>query len=202
MRERVADHRLRTGRPYAPRGAVPGARPLADDEACPTLFRYPGPEALLEQLARAPVALAPPGAEVLWLAERPLLEAPAAVASFGTLVVLEPLALSPQIVEGSPGLWVATPGDPGEVVWLPPSRAGEDPARWDAVRTAADARALLGDVDDERALVMERLGSYVEELALLAAAGVPAPAGAWIDLPLEERARILGARGLAGIFSR
>jgi hypothetical protein len=131
----------------------------------PPLFRYPGAEALLEALARRLPSLSPPGSDVIWLAEDPLGPAGPAPARFGSLAVLDPerLAPSPQ----GDGIWIARaqPVDDEIVIWIPPSRIAEGGRPWAGVRTATEARALLGPgYDDERADVLFALCAYLEAL--------------------------------------
>jgi hypothetical protein len=129
----------------------------------PPLFRYPGAEALLEALARRLPSLAPPGAEVLWLAEDPLGPAGRAPARFGSLAILDASALAPTPV--GDGVWVARPApvDDEVVIWIPPSRIAEGGAPWAGVSTATRARALLGPgYDDEKVDVLLALCAYLE----------------------------------------
>jgi hypothetical protein len=131
--------------------------------AIPTLFRYPGAEALVWALARKLPSLAPPGATVLWLAEDPLGPAGKAPARFGSIAVLDaaPLAPTPR----GDGIWVARPRPLAEeaTIWIPPSRIAEGGAPWAGVRTASLARALLGPgYDDERAEILDALCAYLE----------------------------------------
>jgi hypothetical protein len=199
VKETPAAFRARAGLPYLPR--VAGARPLADDEPCPTLFRYPGPAALLEALARALPPLAAPGSEVLWLAVDPLAAAPAA--RFGSLALLEPLRLSPAVVEQAFAAAARADVDEERVVWIPPSRIAAGGEPWDAVATRADARALLGPGwEDERARLVDELAGYLEEMAELARAGAPAPGVPWCEIPATERARLLAEHGLRGRWTR
>ncbi len=193
MRETPAEHAARTGAAYAP-PAVAGARPLGEDEPCPTLFRYPGAGALHETLARGLPSLAPPGAPVIWLAEDPRVRA--AAARFGTLAVLEPLALSPARV-GDVYVAAAQPVHEDGVIWVPPSAVAAGGAAWDAIATPAAARAWLGRAwDEERARVLDELGVYLEETVALARVGIAPPPEGWSQVPPGERARILAEHGL------
>jgi hypothetical protein len=131
----------------------------------PTLFRYPGAEALMEALARRLPSLSPPGSDVIWLAEDPLGPAGPAPRRFGSLAVLDPARLSP-IPQGG-GVWVAKaqPVDDEVVIWIPPSRIAEGGRPWQGVTTATQARALLGPgYDDERAEVLHAICAYLEGL--------------------------------------
>ena len=132
----------------------------------PTLFRYPGAEALAEALARKLPSLSPPGSEVIWLAEDPLGPAGPAPARFGSLAVLDARRLAPVPMGG--GVWTAKaqPVDEDIVIWIPPSRIGEGGRPWSGVTTAAEARALLGPTyDDERCDVLLALCAYLESLS-------------------------------------
>jgi hypothetical protein len=200
MRETPAAFASRTGAVYRPApDLVAGARALAPDEPCPTLFRYPGPVALHAALVRTLDSLAPPGADVLWLAAHPLEVAPRAAAAFGALVILEPLRLSPCPAGEH---YAARPALP-DFVWVPPSRVAAGGAPWDGVATLAEARAVLGPGwEAERDRVSDELAAYLEEMAELRLRGAPPPPGAWCDVPAAERARLLAERGVAGRWTR
>ncbi|HLA76786.1 MAG TPA: hypothetical protein VJU18_04300 [Vicinamibacteria bacterium] len=166
MRETPGEWEARTGLSYAP---VPGlrfrGRVLARDEACPTLFRFPGAEALLAFLESRLAFLGVPGSPVLWLSARPIRDDLPSVERFGSVVLLEPLRANP-VLGPEPGVYL---GDNlaldrlGPLVWAPPSALSSD-LDWDSVRTEAEARALLGGGwDGERAEAEWRLRAHLEE---------------------------------------
>lgn len=177
------------------------ARPLAPDEPCPTLFRYPGPCGLIDALNGLLGRLGrTPGGE-LWMAEQSFHEDVAGAALFGTLAVLQPLRHAPCETE-RPGIYIGVNGrcDGATFVWLPPSEL-HAPLEWDALSTAEQAEEALGPHDDEREHVRDRLAAYLEELDALAATGAPRPERPWCELPLGERQRRLEERGVTGRFS-
>lgn len=155
-----------TGLRYVPGpGLLVRGRALAEDEACPTLFRFPGAEALLAFLGCRLPTLGAPGSPVVWLSARPLADELPSVARFGTLVLLEPLRAHPVATE-EPGVYLGRNlalEKLGPVVWAPPSALARA-LDWDAVGTEAEARALLGPGwDGERADVESRLRAHLEE---------------------------------------
>lgn len=203
MRETVAGFEARTGRSYQPPGWLhPRARPLRSDEACPTLFRYPGPCGLIDHLRGLLRHLGPvPGGD-LWASEQPLHADVAGAALFGTLAVLQPLRHAPGLTERA-GIYVGVnaPLHEDEVAWLPPSKL-QALLPWDTLATAEQVAAQLGDVADERARVAEQLAAYVEEMDALAAAGVPPVGRPWCEVPAGERRRLLADHGLSGRWTR
>ncbi len=89
-----------TGLRYVPGpGLLVRGRALAEDEACPTLFRFPGAEALLAFLGCRLPTLRVPGSPLVWLSARPLAHEFPSVARFGALVLLEPLRAYPVATE-------------------------------------------------------------------------------------------------------
>jgi hypothetical protein len=198
MRESPAAFLARAGRGYRP-AAAPG-RPLADDEPCPTLHRWPGAAALHEALARGLDRLGPPGSPTLWLSGDARAVAPGGAGRFGALVVIEPLRLGPRWT--APGVYAAANGavDTDLVVWCPATRLD---AGWDAVATPAEARALLGPGhDDERRAAADDLAAYLEELGELRRAGAPPPTVPWCETDADTRARTLAAAGVRPRWSR
>ena len=205
MRETIARYRARSGRAYR---AHPAGSPLAPDEPCPTLFRWPGAGALHQALTTILPRLGPPESETLWLCENATAPAPGGAGQFGALAVLEPLALG-AARHGTLGagahVYTAENADvdPERVVWIPPRlvAAGADP--WDEIATAAEAQQALGPGWlDERAAVVDTLSSYLEELAELAASGAAPLARPWCETDAAERARILAEHGVRGRFTR
>ncbi len=156
-----------TGLRYVPGpGLLVRGRALAEDEACPTLFRFPGAEALLAFLGCRLPTLGVPGSPVVWLSARPLAHELPSVARFGTLVLLEPLRAHPVATE-EPGVYLGQNlalEKLGPVVWAPASALARN-LDWDAVGTEAAARALFGPGwGDERREVEARLRRHLERM--------------------------------------
>ena len=137
---------------------------MAQDEACPTLFRFPGAEALLAFLGSQLPTLGAPASPVVWLSARPLRDDLPAVARFGTVVLLEPLRAHP-VATKEPDVYLGEnlPLDQlGPVVWAPPSVLTRN-LDWDATRTESEAQALFGfGWQEERREVEERLRRHLE----------------------------------------
>jgi hypothetical protein len=207
MRESVAGFERR-GERYAPPARLRLlGEPLGQRESCPTLYRFPGPEALLAHFQERLRRLAPPGLGHVWLTSRPTGAYPRPVACFGTLVVLRPLELQAcrtHCFTHTRDNWVALDRTlpPDALAWMPPSlaRAGVD---LDRVRDAEQARRRFGPrYDDERFAVQERLSSYLEELSELRRAGVPGPTRHWCALPTHERRATLDRFGVRPRWTR
>lgn len=196
MKETVAAFERRTGLVYAPATA---GRPLARSDACPTLFRYPGPEGLRDHLHGTLRRLAPSG-RVLWLTRDPKGGAgqPRAVKLFGIVAVLEPLRLSPSLARER-GAYLGTNALLAElrgIAWVPPSLIGAR-VPWDRLRDEAQLRRHAGaGQGDERARVLEALARYLEELAALRRAGAPAPRRPWCATPARARRAVLERYGV------
>ncbi|HSB60746.1 MAG TPA: hypothetical protein VLI67_03435 [Vicinamibacteria bacterium] len=199
MKETVAAFRRRTGLAYAPPASLRvRGRPLGPREACPTLFRYPGPEGLQAFLGGLPGPLAPPGLDWVWLGAGPLVGQARRGRLFGTVAVLEPLRLSP-CRTGRSQVWVGwnrPAGEPGSLAWVPPSAAGS-PLAWDRIRDADDLRRRLGPrYEEERERVAELLGAYLEELRALRQAGAPGPTRPWCGVSAARRRTLLERYGV------
>lgn len=199
MKETVAAFEKRTGAGYDPSPFLRAlGRRLAPGEACPTLFRYPGPEGLRDLLIGQLRHLAPSGRDAVWLARAARGVRPRAVGHFGTVAVLEPLRLSPCATRDR-GIYVGANrplDDPEALVWVPPSAVGRA-IGWDRIRVAADAVARFGpQYAEERAALFDRLSAYLEELSELRRAGAPGPPGPWCDLGARERRRLLEQHGV------
>jgi hypothetical protein len=191
VKETVASFERRTGLRYAPAGV---GRSLAPGEACPTLFRYPGPEGVRDLLHNSLRSLAPRG-HAVWLTSDPRGSAgqPSAVKLFGIVALLEPLRLSPCAGrERRTYLGANLPlrGLPG-VVWVPPSLVGKR-LPWDRLRRAEE----LPRADAERARVLEALHRYLEELAELRRAGAPGTERPWCATPARARRALLERYGV------
>jgi hypothetical protein len=199
MKEGVTDFERRTGLRYAPAEAGRAlGRPLGPREECPTLFRYPGPEALRDFLNGLLRHLAPGGRECVWLSSDPRERSaqPRGVSLFGCVAVLEPLRLSP-LAARPKGLYLGAnlplrrlPG----IVWIPPS-LGAARIRWDRLRSVDEVLGRAGYAR-EQASVLERVNRYLEELDALRRAGAPRPRKPWCNLPESARRAALRRHGV------
>lgn len=197
MKETPRAFAARTGRAYVP---DPGLRalgaPAGDDDPVPTLFRYPGPRALLAAMDGRPVPLAP--GPLVYLAEVPDVAEPVAARTFGVIAVLEPLALG-VVATDAPGIWRGWATRPVSAVWVPPS-AFDAAADWDAWATAEAVMAGLPGYAEQLAAHRDALSAYVEELAALARRGAPGPDVPWVEVPAARRRALLG--DVAGRWTR
>jgi hypothetical protein len=208
VKERVAAFERRTGERYDPPDWLLGlGETLSPREACPTLFRFPGPEGLQAHFQGRLRQLGPPGRSHLWLTSRPTGAYPRPVGLFGTLAVLQPLRLQPCRTHCFTHVrdnWIALDRavDPGEIAWTPPSLV-HGPISFDRVRTADDARRRFGKgYEDERLRTMDRLSAYIEELSELRRAGAPGPARHWCTVPATQRRALLARHGLRPRWTR
>jgi len=204
VKETPAGFERRTGARYSPPAWLRAeARPLGPREACPTLFRYPGPEGLQALLGGRLARLAPGGSPSVWLSAHPARERARAARLFGAAAVLEPLALSPCATRRA-GVYLGVNRRVPEhapVVWVPPS-ALDAPIAWDRVRSAEQAERRFGrDYAALRARTLEALGAYLEELGSLERAGLPRPDRAWLAVSRRERLARLAAAGIAPRWS-
>jgi hypothetical protein len=208
VKERVVAFERRTGERYAPPLWLQAlGRPLASRDACPTLFRFPGPEGLLAQLQGRLHALGPAGRGHLWLTSRPTGAYPRPVSLFGTLALLQPLRLQPcrtHCFTHKRDNWIALERavPPEELAWVPPShvRGG---VSFDRTRTEDEARRRFGrGYEDERRRVLDRLSAYLEELGELKRAGAAGPSRHWCTVPARERRALLAAHGVAPRWTR
>jgi len=205
MKETAGEFERRTGVRYDPPPAVRSrGAPLGPGDACPTLFRFPGPEGLRKFLRGEAKRLGPGLRSWTWVHERPDGAGTAGAARFGSAAVLDPLVLQPCRSE-EPGAWIALsrlPGDPESYVWVPPSLLAV-PLRWDEIRRAGELRERVGPAyDEELARVGEDLDAYLEELSALARSGAPGPAIPWCDVAEGERFRRLSESGVKPIWTR
>jgi hypothetical protein len=196
MRETVAGFEKRTGVRYdPPESARKLGNPLPADGDCPSLFRFPGACGLLDAFGGEAKTLAT--GEEMWAAADPRnREAPGAE-HFGTIAILQPLVFG-MVETKDAGIWVganrAVPE--GTTVWVPPSKlAARLP--WDSLATAADVTPLLGAVERERALVIDALERYLDELQRIDAAGIGPKEERWCDRPREERLKLLASAGIS-----
>jgi hypothetical protein len=209
VKETVAAYTRRTGEAYAPAGRLRVlGTPLGPREACPTLFRQPGPEGLRDLLQGSLRRLAPPERDHVWLTSRPTGAYARVVAALGTVAVLQPLRLMPcrtHCFQHTRDNWVGANREveaDETLVFVPPPWARR-PLPWDRLRTAAEARRAMGPgyADDlERA--RERLFAYLEELSELRRAGAPGPSRHWCEEPEAARRALLARHGLRPRWTR
>jgi len=206
VKETPRSFERRTGIVYSPPSAMleGGARALGIRESCPTLFRYPGPEGLLDALRGGLERLSPPGTDRVWLASRPTAERGRAARLFGTLALLQPLHLQP-VATRRQGIFLAPdaplPRD-AQPVWVPPSRVAAR-ISWDRLRTEADAVRRLGrGYAEEQARTLERLSAYLEEISAVRQAGAPPLERPWLALPVRERRLLLERLGVPPTWTR
>ena len=204
MKESVARFERRTGARYdPPRNLRALGKPLAARASCPTLFRFPSPDALQALLRNSMTRLAPADRAVVWLAtDVAATERPGAARSFGLAVVLRPLEL--QVVQVGPHAFLGSNGalGPDDVCWAPPSALKRGLA-WDKLAHVDDVNAALGPKHDaERARVDDALGAYLEELSQLDHAGVPSPPKPWSELTPRKRLAQLADAGIRGRWTR
>jgi hypothetical protein len=196
VKETVRAFERRTGLRYAPSAELRAlGQPLSASDACPTLFRYPGPEGLRDHLQGSLRRLAPNGRAGVWLTTDPRGGAgqPSAVRLFGIVALLEPLRLHPCAgpARGTYlGRNVPLAGLEG-VAWVPPSLVRAR-VRWDRLRQADE----LPRADDERSRVLEALQHYLEELAELRRAGAPGTERPWCATPARARRALLERYGV------
>ncbi len=201
MKETVAAFARRTGQSYDPPQSIARiARPLGEEDECPTLFRFGGACGMLAHFLGELTHLGPTADGELWAADATVHSEAEGAAHFGTFAMLQPLhyamARSPQAANAQ--LWVGANRaivDPGHVIWIPPSKV-RAPIPWDRIEDASQAAEFLGAVEREEQLVQESLSIYLEEVLEIARAGVPDPWRKWCDRPREERQRVLAEYGL------
>ncbi len=198
MKETVAEFTARTGLAYAPdEELLVWGRPLAIDEECPTLFRYPGPCGVRDALTGRGGALGAPASRVVWLSRDPVPpEAPSA-ARFGTLAVLQPLRLGP-VASDQPGVYVAWNVVADEVIWVPPADFALD---WNPIATADAARGALPGWEAARDAVLAELDVYDDEVRRLHEAGGEHPDVKWAEVPPPARRLLLARLGVEPLWS-
>ncbi len=165
MKETPRQFEARTGLVYAPPDWLRAAgHRLGDDEPCPTLFRYPGAEALLRFLSGCLETLSPGASRRLWLASAAVHDDVAEAAALGTLALLEPLRVSAVRTE-APGVFLGVNERgvaAGPVVWVPPSCVGRN-LPWDGIATLEEAGAAFGpEAAAERERVVRALHGRLE----------------------------------------
>ena len=195
MKETIRAFQSRTGLDYAPPSwLVAMAEPLDAGEACPTLFRYPGPEGLLSSLRGDMQRLAPTERRWVWLSETAPGVGPACD-HFGVIAVLEPLRLFP-CASDEPGAYLAVNDSVSAMptVWVPPTSVAA-PIPWDELASVEDAMVHFGpEYEAVRAGMVETLQAYLEEVAAL---GEAAPGDVpWYAVDPLVRGRLLEERGV------
>jgi len=203
VRETPRGFRRRTGASYQPPGwLLAEGRPLAPIEACPTLFRYPGPCGLSDFFGGGLARLGPVPDGTLWMSATRAHADVSGVGRFVTLVVLQPLRLSPCRTSRR-GIYVGVNRRlrREHVTWLPPS-ALRARLPWDRITSASEAREPLERyVRRDEARIREELGRYVEELQLLERAGAVPSDRPWCDVPIARRRRTLARHGVTPTWS-
>ena len=202
MKESVGAFERRTGERYVPPLWLRAlGEALAPREACPTLFRFPGPEGLQAYFQGGLRGLGPAGRGHVWLTSRPTGAYPRPVGLFGSLALLQPLRLQPcrtHCFTHTRDNWVALDRavDSEEIAWMPPSLV-RSRMSFDRIQTADAARRRFGAAyEDERLRVMDRLSSYLEELSELRRAGAPGPERHWCAVAARDRRALLVRYGL------
>jgi|CXWL01.1.fsa_nt_gi hypothetical protein len=206
MRTSVAAFERRSGERYSPSDALRHlAQPLTARDACPTLFRYPGPEGLASFLRGGLSRLGASDARWLWLADRPAGTSARAAGRFGVVAVLDPLRLSPCPLAQRRGHYLAENRalrSEDALVWAPPTAAG---INWDRVLTPEQAIRRMGSAAsyvETREATLESLSAYLEELSALSRAQAPSRFGAWCAVSRTERRRLLAEYGVEGRWTR
>lgn len=207
MTETFIDFEARTGGKYDPPESVTKlGRVFESWEACPTLFRSPGPGAIRAWFEGTLEHLAHPDAELIWLSDNENSTSPAESAQFGALAILQPLHL--QVCKtrergsflglNSPIRTRTTPLGLGRdgLVWVPPSALGRG-IRWAHVGTKRDAESYFGpDLASERSQVLDRIDAYIAEVAALESAGADFGDVPWYAMNAGQRQDLLETHGV------
>ena len=207
MTETFIDFEARTGGTYAPPENLKKlGRTFESWEACPTLFRSPGPGGLRAWFEGTLERLAHEDAPLVWLSDNENSTSPAETAQFGALAILEPLHLqicktrergtflgiNPIIRTRTTPLGLGRDG----MVWVPPSALGRG-IRWAHVGTKRDAKGYFGpDLDSERSIVLDRINAYLAEVKALEEAGAVLGDVSWYATPAAERTQMLNTYGV------
>ena len=205
MRETVTAFVRRTGREYRPPGWLLGrARALGRAQACPTLFRYPGPCGLRDHFEGRLETFGPPQTRELWMAAMPFHADVGGARHFGTLGVLEPLRFDAcRTSRRGIYLGVNRPiGDPALALWIPPGLLDRRPSLNGLGAGGSVPAALRRAGDRERQRVLDRLEAYIEEMANLERAGAAPPGRPWCDVAAVDRRRLLSQCGLQPRWTR
>ena len=205
VRESPTAFLKRTGIAYAPPPALTAlGRPLPAGEACPTLFRQPGPEGVRDLFSGLLRRLAPAESRWVWLASDPVRTQRRLATAFGAVAVLEPLRLFPCRTKQD-GVYQGVNRrieDQEMIVWIPPS-ALRNRAGWDRVKSRRQALSILGPgYAEEQARVSDRLNAYLEELSEMGKAGAPGSPVPWCAIPARERGRLLAEHGVRARWTR
>ncbi len=107
LRDEVLAHAIASIERFVPAGAEPLV-PFADATDIPVAFRFPSPHGMLRALD-GDFVLTPPGVESAFLGDLDEGFAWGGVAEFGTVALLDPVALSPYRVRVRPG-WLVCDG--------------------------------------------------------------------------------------------
>lgn len=202
MTETFIDFEARTGGTYNPPEEMRKlGRVFESWEACPTLFRSPGPGAIRAWFEGTLEQLAHPDAPLVWLSDNENSTSPAESAQFGTLSILQPLHLQvcktrergSFLGRNSPIHSRTTPAGLGRdgIVWVPPSALGRG-IRWAHVGTKRDAESYFGpDLASEQSQVLDRIDAYLAEVKALEAAGAELGDVPWYANTDKERQSIL-----------
>jgi hypothetical protein len=187
MRETPREFERRTGQPMPATdvriaGELLGshARPLAEDEVCPTLYRDVGPHALHAFLQGKLATLEGPDSLCIFMRDATLPGFSTVVREMGMLTVLEPLAMGPWF-SGQSGIYVAERGlMPRAIGFVPQVESiAEVDAKLEQVSDTETLREALGGVRyDEQ--VREAKNAVQQYLELWSQ--VEAQASAWRTL--------------------
>jgi hypothetical protein len=202
MKETIATFEARTGLAYEPPQtmAVLG-RLVRPRQACPTLYRYPGPQGLAQMLQGRLDGMAPADRPYVWLSESASAGNAGSTRLFGVIALLQPLRW--QVVQDV-DQWLGenrapTPAD--ALVWLPPG-AIKSGLNLDRLAQPEQVIKRCRDYAGDRARVTDRLGAYLEELGALQRAGAAPPDKPWCTLPAATRRKLLASHAITGRFTR
>lgn len=207
MTETFIDFEARTGGSYNPPPELTEiGRQFESWEACPSLFRSPGPGALRAWFDGTLNQLAHEDAPFVWLSNDENSTSPAESAQFGNLAILQPLHL--QICKtrergsylGVNAVLKSKTTSTGlgrdGIVWVPPSALGRG-IRWAHVGTKRDAESYFGpDLANERSIVLDRIHAYLDEVKALETAGASLGDVPWYAKSNKERQEVLETYGV------
>lgn len=212
MTETFLDFEARTGGTYDPPDKVTQlARRFDSWEACPTLFRSPGPGGLRAWFEGTLDRLAHQDAPLVWLSDSETGTSPTESKLFGVLAILQPfhlqvcstreegsfLGVNAKLRSRTTHLGLGRDA----IVWVPPSAIGRS-VRWHHVSVERDAKQLFGPhLEAEKSKVLASLNAYLDELAAVEGAGAGPQDVAWYDVPVEERVAILEQHSLPARWS-
>lgn len=210
MKERVDTYNARSGQAYRPAPWIKVlGRPLGEDEACPTLFRYPCPAGLRDfqqgQLRR--LAGGGYSNRVFLSSSVDGIDVPGRE-HFGCLVILTPLAYGPVRLDDPqrPHHWLAEnrviTEDMG-ITWVPPA-VSDAIGSWDELVTVDDVIETVGAgfLDEAKRETWDGLSRYIEELSAMAASGAEGSRGPWCGVKADERRALLERYGVRPLWTR